>query len=211
MTVPARVSRRWLPSMMAFALAGCGGLFGDGPPAHLYRVTPVRSFSALPHLALQLLVDVPLAPAGLDTTRIALSRSAVSLDYFADSEWTDSVPNLVQTALLQSFENSKTLSAIDRESVGLRADFILKTEIRHFEALYDSADGAPTVWVEIVARLVNPASRDIVAQASFERRQPAAANEVPQIVVAFDQAQGGVVGDIVAWTARNPALSVKRR
>jgi len=30
-----------------------------------------------------------------------LSRSAVSIDYFADSEWTDRAPLLVQTALVE--------------------------------------------------------------------------------------------------------------
>lgn len=212
MTVPARVSRRWVPSAMALALAGCAGLLGGSPPAHLYRVTPIRAFPAdLPHLPVQLLVDVPLAPTGLDTARIALSRSAVSIDYFADLEWTDSALLMVQTALLELFENSRTVSAIDRELVGLRADFILKTEIRHFEALYNSPNGAPTVWVAIMARLVNPTGREIVAQASFEQREPASSNEIPRIVVAFDEALGRVIEDIVVWTARNPALSAKRR
>jgi cholesterol transport system auxiliary component len=208
----ARVSRRWVPSALALAVAGCATLLGVSPPPHLYRVTPKSTYPPnLPHPPVQLLVDTPLAPAGLDTTRIALSRSAVSIDYFADSEWTDRVPLLVQTALLESFENSRAITAIDRESIGLRADFILKTEIRHFEALYDSSNGPPVVWVAIIARLVNPSGRDIVAQASFERHEPASANEIPQIVLAFDEALGGVMEDIVVWTARNPALSAKRR
>ena len=213
MTAPAaRLSRRWLSSIMALAVTGCASLLGVGPAPHLYRVTPKSTYPAnLPHPAAQLLVDVPLAPAGLDTSRIALSRSAVSLDYFADSEWTDRVPLLVQTALLESFENSKAITAIDRESAGLRADFILKTEIRHFEALYESPNGAPDVWVAIIARLVNLSGRDIVAQASFERHERATANEIPQIVLAFDEALGGVMEDIVLWTVRNPALSAKRR
>jgi cholesterol transport system auxiliary component len=213
MTAPAaRLSRRWLSSIMALAVTGCASLLGVGPAPHLYRVTPKSTYPAnLPHPPAQLLVDVPLAPAGLDTSRIALSRSAVSLDYFADSEWTDRVPLLVQTALLESFENSKTITAIDRESAGLRADFILKTEIRHFEALYESPNGAPDVWVAIIARLVNLSGRDIVAQASFERHERATANEIPQIVLAFDDALGGVMEDIVLWTVRNPAFSGKRR
>jgi cholesterol transport system auxiliary component len=209
----ARISRRWLAAgAVAFLLAGCASLLGLHPPPHLYRITPKSTYPAnLPHPAIQLLVDVPLAPAGLDTPRIALSRSAVSIDYFADSEWTERVPLLVQTALVQSFENSKTIAAIDRETIGLRADFTLKTEIRHFEASYDSPNGAPEVWVAIIARLVNPAGRDIVAHASFERRERAKANDMPQIVLAFDEALGGVMADIVVWTARNPALSAKRR
>jgi cholesterol transport system auxiliary component len=213
MTAPAaRLSRRWLSCIIAFAVTGCASLLGLSPAPHLYRLTPKSSYSAnLPHPSVQLLVDVPLAPAGLDTGRIALSRSAVSIDYFADSEWIDRVPLMVQTALLDSFENSKAITAIDREAVGLRADLILRTEIRHFEAVYSSPNGAPEVWVAISARLVNPSGRDIVANASFERRQQAKSNDIAQIVLAFDEALGGVMEDIVVWTVRNPALSARRR
>jgi len=181
----------------------------DAP--QLYRVTSKSTYPAnLPRHSLQLLVDVPLAPAGLDTSRIALTRSAVSIDYFADSEWTERAPLLVQTALLGSFENSKAINAIGRESVGLRADFILRAELRHFEAVYDSPNEAPEIWVAISVRLINPASRDIVAQTSFERRERASANDMQSIVLAFDEALGGVMKEIVVWTVTNPALSGKR-
>lgn len=211
MTWPADgLSRRLVPSVLVLALAGCSGLFGGNAP-HLYRVTPKSTYPAsLPHRAVQLLVDVPLAPAGLDTARIALSRSPISIDYFADSEWTERAPLLVQTALLDSFENSKAVNAIDRESVGLRADFILKPELRHFEAVYDSPDGPPEIWVTINIRLVDPSERDIVAQSSFTRRERASANAVPAIVSAYDEALGGVMKDIVVWTVTNPALLARR-
>jgi cholesterol transport system auxiliary component len=197
---------------MALAVTGCASLLGLGPAPHLYRVTPKTTYPVnLPHPTGQLLVDVPLAPAGLDTERIALSRSAVSIDYFADSAWIDRVPLMIQTALLDSFENSKAITAIDRESVGLRADMILKTDIRHFEALYDSPNEAPEVLVAIIARLVDPLGRDVVAHAMFERRKQAQGREIAQIVLAFDEALGGVMEDIVLWTVRNPAFSGKRR
>lgn len=212
MTRPAvDLSRRFLPSVLVLALAGCSGLFGGGAPARLYRVTPKSSYPpALPRRSMQLLIDVPLAPAGLDTARIALTRSAVSIDYFADSEWTDRAPLLVQTALVQSFENSKAITAIDRDSAGLRADFVLKPEIRHFEAVYDSPNGPPEVWVAINVRLVNPADREVVAQTSFENRRRASANDMPSIIWAFDETLGAVMKDIVVWAVTNPALAAKR-
>ncbi len=211
MTRPtARLSRRFVPSVLTLTLAGCSGLLGGGEPVHLYRLTPKSTYPpGLPHRSVQLLINEPLAPAGLDKSRIALTRSPVSIDYFADSEWTDRAPLLVQTAILQSFENSRTITAIDRESMGLRADFILETEIRHFEAVYDSANGPPEVWVAIIVRLLNPSTREVVAQTSFERHQRASANDVPSIVSALDEALGGVMKEIVVWTVTNPALSVK--
>src|SRR5260221_4371790 len=166
MTGPAaRLSRRFVPSVVVLALTGCSGLFGGSAPAHLYRVTPMSTYPAnLPHRPVQILVDVPLAPAGLDSSRIALSRSAISIDYFADSERTDRAPLLVRTALIESFENSGTINAIDREAVGFRTDFILKTEIRHFEAGYDLPNGPPAVGAAINVRVVNPINPDIAAQ-----------------------------------------------
>jgi cholesterol transport system auxiliary component len=212
MTWPTgRLSRRLVPSAILLGLAGCSSLLGGSAPAHLYRVTPKSTYPPnLPHRSVQLLIDLPLAPAGLDTSRIALTRSAVSIDYFADSEWTDRAPLLAQTALLESFENTRAINAIDRETLGLRADFILKTEIRHFEAVYDSPNGAPEAWVSINLRLVNPAARDIVAQTSFEHRQQASANDMPNIIAAFDDALGEVMAEIVLWTVTNPALSARR-
>ena len=207
----AHPSRRLAACAVALAAAGCARLF-VAPPGRLYRLTPKSTYpSNLPHVTAQLLVDVPVAPAGLDTDRIALARSPITLDYFADSDWTDQVPLLVQAALVASFERSGTITAIDRESIGLRADFVLKSEIRHFEAEYGAAGGPPNAWVAIGARLVKMPERAIIAQASFEQRTAAAENEVPSVVAAFDEALGAVMKDIVVWTVGNPALSAKRR
>ena len=210
MTGSSRVTRRWVASVPVVVLAGCASLF-VATPGRLYRLSADGAYPAtLPRVTAQLLVDLPQAPAGIDTTRIALTRAPLSLDYYADSEWTDRVPALLQTALLASFENSKAITAIDRESIGLRADFILKTEIRHFEALSDGS-APPNVWVAMTARLVAMPQREIIAQASFERRVPAAANEVPAVVAAFNAAADAVIKDIVVWTVTNPALTGKRR
>ena len=205
------IARRRLAWAPVLALAGCASLFVATPPGHLYRLSTDTAYpSSLPHVSAQLLVDVPQAPAGIDVSRIALSRSPLSLDYYADSEWTERVSTLVQTALLVAFENSKAITAIDSESIGLRADFVLKTEIRHFEAVSDKRSAPPTVWVAMTARLVAIPQREIVAQASFERRVPAAADQVPAVVAAFNAAADAVIKDIVVWTVTNPALTRKR-
>ena len=208
MTGPTAVlPRRLLLAVGLLGLSGCPRWLVSPPPAHLYRLTPKSTFPPnLPRVTAQLLVDMPIAPAGLDTTRITLSRSPVSLDYFADSEWTDRVPPMVKSALVLSFAKSGAIVAIDRESIGLRADFLLKPEIRHFEAEYASGDTPPKIWVAIDVKLVKMPERVIIAQASFERQVAAAANDLPVIVAAFDEALGGVMKEIVLWTLANPAL-----
>jgi cholesterol transport system auxiliary component len=197
---------------LAPLLAGCGGLLTDAPKRSLYRVTPAPTFAAgLPRVTAQLLIAAPTAPAGLDTARIALSRTPVSLDYFADAEWTDRVPFLVQTALVEGFEKSAAVPAVGPDSGGLRADFVIETAIGDFQAIYDSPDGPPRISVRLNAKLVKMPERKIVAQISVSRDAKAAANALPEIVRGFDQALGGAVEEIVTSTIRNPALSERRR
>lgn len=194
------------PAILLVA-GGCTRLL-TGPAPDLYRLPAADAFPAgLPHVSVQLLVAVPEAPAGLDTRRIALSRSPISLDYFADSEWTDRVPTLVQTALIESFENSHTITAVGRDSIGLHADFILKSEIRRFEADYGAAGGPPTVWLKVVLQLVRMPAGEIIADTTLAARKPARANTVPDIVTAFAAAFDTLARQVILWTMTNPALS----
>jgi cholesterol transport system auxiliary component len=197
-----------LAALVAAGLAGCGGLLSDAPKRALYRVSPKFAFpTGLPHVGAQLLVATPTAPAGLDTERIALSRSSVSLDYFVDAQWADRVPYLVQTSLVEGFEKSAAIPAVGPDRGGLRADFVLETAIGDFAAIYDSSNGPPRVSVRLTAQLVRMPERKIVAQTSATREVNATTNAVPEIVRAFETALGGAIGEVVTWTLRNPALN----
>ena len=195
----------------AILLAGCGGILSEPPQRKLYQLKAPVSFTApLRHSSAQLLLALPNAPAGLDTERIALSRAPMSLDYFADAQWADRAPLLVQTALLDGFEKSGALPAVGRDSAGLRADFILETDLRDFAAAYDSPGGPPRVTVAFNVKLIKIPERKIIAQKSVARQQPAAADTIPEIVRAFDAALGGAVEEAVRWAVAQPALSSAR-
>ena len=206
-----RRSRTLAILMLAPLLAGCGGLLSSPPKRDLYRVNPTLAFPAgLPHATAQLLVASPTAPAGLDTERIALSRAPLSLDYFADAQWADRMPFLVQTALVQGFEKSAAITAVGLDNGGLSADFVLETAIRDFEAIYDPAGGPPRVSVALDVKLVRMPARRIVAQISVSREAKASANAVLDVVAAFDSALGGAVTEVVTSTLGNHALSERR-
>ena len=100
--------------------------------------------------------------------------------------------------------------AVGRDNAGLRADFILETDIRDFSAVYDSPTGPPLVSVVVHVELIKIPEHKIVGQRSITRRQRAAANAVPDVVRAFDAALGGVVEEVVRWAVTNTALSGRR-
>lgn len=197
--------RRLLRALAALPVAalapGCSlPVPGQGPPPELFRLTPKSTFREdLPTVDWQLVLETPVADAGLDTTRIALQRAPTQIEFYARSGWADRAPVMIQTLMVESFENSGKIVSIGRESIGLRADFILKSELRELQAVYVNG-GPPEAWVAIAAKLVQMPRRAIVASQSFDARVPAVADSLPQIITAFDEAVGKVLRRLVAWT-----------
>ena len=173
---------------------------GQGPPPDLFRLTPKSTFREdLPAVDWQLVLEPPVADAGLNTTRIALQHTPTQIEYYARAGWADRAPMMVQTMMVESFENSDRIVAIGRESIGLRADFILKSELREFQTVYYNG-GGPEAWVAINAKLVQMPRRAIVASQSFDARVAAQGNSLHEIIKAFDEAAGKVLRRVVEWT-----------
>ena len=198
--------RQFAGGLVLIGLGACDiPVPGQGPPPLLYRLTPKSTFSNdLPTVAWQLLVEAPVVQAGLSTTRIALQRSPTRFEYYARASWTDRAPDMVQTLILESFENSSSIVAVGRDSLGLRADFVLKIELREFQAEYGAA-AAPDIRVQLNAKLVKMPRRAIVASQRFESVDRATADRLEAIVDAFDGALGTVLRDLVEWTLRTGA------
>lgn len=184
----------------AFMLGGCAELLpGQGPPPRLFTLSPKSTFeTSLPRVDWQLVVELPIAAAGLDTTRVALYRNPLELEYYARASWTDRATQLVQTLIVESFENSHRIVAVGRESLGLRADFVLKAELREFQAMY--AGSNPSAVVQIHAKLVAMPERTIVASERFEAKVAASHDAIEPVIVAFDAALGKTLRDLVGWT-----------
>ncbi len=194
-----RLARGLVLALMAAALAACDGGLG-GPPAELYTLTPKSTFRAdLPTVDWQLVVNSPRAAGGLDENRIALRKHPTRLQYFAGVRWTDRAPTMVQSLLVESFENSGRIVAVDKQAIGLRSDYDLRTELREFQADY-FGDDAPLVRVRINAKLVKQPRRVIIASKSFEATSKIEGAGMLPIAVAFDDALGKVMKGIVEWT-----------
>jgi cholesterol transport system auxiliary component len=217
-----RKSRSWTRGAKMLAIiaavtlaASCDvTLPGTGERSQLYVLTPKSTYPEdLPKVNWQLLVEQTASPAGLDTQRIAVAYSPIELDYFARTNWTDRAPEMVLRLLVESFENSGKIIAVGRDSIGLRSNIVLKTELREFQAEYNritvsgqSSEGAtgsgkaPAIRVRIAAKLVKMPQRIITASRTFEYVVQAEKNSMEAIVGAFDQALGKTLKGIVTWT-----------
>jgi cholesterol transport system auxiliary component len=194
---------RYLILLILFILIpGCSPLKLPGPPPDLYNLTPKSTFDeGLPEVRKQLIIEEPVAAGGLDTSRIALRPHATQLQFYADSRWTERAPKMVQTLLVESFENTNKIISVGRQSIGLRSDFTLKTELREFQVEQSPDSENMNVRVRINAKLVQQPTRVIIGSQSFEyARETPSDSTMDEIVVAFDIATGKVIKRLVEWT-----------
>jgi cholesterol transport system auxiliary component len=207
-----RVLRAALILPLAGALAACEvAVPGQGPAPDLYRLTPKSTFAPdLPTVKWQLLLEQPLTNASIDTTRIGLQRSSTRVQYYARAGWSDRAPQMIQTLMIESFENSGRIVAVGRDSVALRADYILKTDLREFQADY-IAGPKPRVHITIIARLVKMPRRAIIGSKKFETVIEAPADTMEAIIAAFDEALGKVLKRLVEWTLVTGEATWKQR
>ena len=90
---------RTLAALIGLAfLSGCIDMLpGSGPAAKLYTLSPKSTFSdSLPPVDWQLVVELPIGAETLNTPRIALSRTPLTLDYYGGSRWSERAPVMVR-------------------------------------------------------------------------------------------------------------------
>ena len=205
--------RRALVLTLALALAGCSGalLPKPPPPPDFYRLSPAAASPVQTRpITTQLLVGDIAASGALDTTRIALTPIPTRVEYFADAEWTDRAPALVDNLLLDTLQRSGGFTRVAIRSLALRADYLVEGSLRHFEADY-GAGTPPRVRVAIELQLLRMPDGDIVAERRFAAMVAAAQNNLPAIAQAFDVAAHQALRDVPMWLAGSvPRPSSKR-
>jgi cholesterol transport system auxiliary component len=199
---------RLVIAALGLMLASCGGILPKPPPAPLlFRLTPTAENAAPAATGdAQLAVELPSAPASLDTERIALARGALSFDYFANAAWTDRAPLLAQTLIIESLENAGQIRVVARPSGELRPDAVLLTDLRRFEADYEGGD-RPTVRIRLDCTMVRMPERTVLSVRSFAGEAAASANDTPQIVAAFDEAFHQAMNGLAPWAAQTLAAT----
>ncbi|MGQ3028332.1 MAG: ABC-type transport auxiliary lipoprotein family protein [Ferrovibrionaceae bacterium] len=186
-------------------LGACEAIRLGGPPPDLFTLAPKYRFDPnLPKVDWQLVIEEPLSSGALDTNRIAVRPSQFELKYWADARWTERAPRMVQTVLIESFENTGKIVAVGRQAVGLRSDYNLKSELREFELDLYRNPNQPQARVRLNLKLVRQPREQIIASASFRNAEPARSLNLPDVIEAFNEAINKFLRRTVEWTLQAP-------
>ncbi len=134
---------------MGLVLAGFAGC--SSTPLATYDLTAVTVGAPSrprPHAVQNTLrVQLPDTISLLDTQRMVI-RTGSQLAYLKGAQWSAPLPQLLQTRLIETFDQSQRLKVLPPPGDG--AQFSLETDIRRFEADVTHS----TATVEIYVRLL---------------------------------------------------------
>ena len=182
-------------------IAGLERFTGGGakPVVRIVDLPAARAFPGLTKRpAGQLLVLEPTALAHLDNERVVVrGTDAGEPPTLPGAQWPDMLPKVVQTRMVQSFENAGYMGALGKAPEGTRSDHQLMLDIRTFQVSVGAATAVAEV--ELVGKIVSPEGR-IVDARTFRATAPVTKLDVDASTAAFNEAFGKVATEIVQWT-----------
>ncbi|MTI02294.1 ABC-type transport auxiliary lipoprotein family protein [Roseibium sp. RKSG952] len=201
--------RPFLLTLAIASLSGCAGLGTlkqASKPNDLYLLTPKSTFSSsLPRIRKQIVVEEPTATAAVNTDQIAIQPTPLQVQYLPRARWVDRAPLIVQSLLVESYENSNKVAAVGKSTVGLRADYLVVPDLREFQGIVIAQDGNSRkiqIEVRLNIKIIDEFEDQIIASSSFEEKVVSASEKTPDLVRAFDLALGRTMRDAVEWSVR---------
>ena len=180
--------------LLCLSLLGCA-LAGSRPPTTYDLVAP-RSFAASAKPApYQLLVYEPTTSSALDTSRLMVRPKADQVSYYKGIAWSDRLPRLIQTKMIETFQNSGAVKAVSPSS----GQYALATELRAFQI--DVSGGPAAAEIDLFAKLINTNTGRVIATKAFSARVPARTDAPGDAMAALNQAFTEVMQDTTTWVA----------
>ncbi|MCQ0986684.1 ABC-type transport auxiliary lipoprotein family protein [Jiella marina] len=187
------VTKPILAALLAMMVAACSSTV----PPDTFEISSPSQVPVSGSTRAQVLIPEPTAIKTLDSERIVVKPTPYSVEYLANSQWSDRLPRMVQLRLLQAFENTGRVGAVGVPGQGLAIDYQLVMEVRRFEI---DARGAATARIEISVKALNDRNGNVVRTRIFTAAAPVGGGENSGYVAALDRAFDQIAGEIVSWT-----------
>ncbi|MDJ0931233.1 ABC-type transport auxiliary lipoprotein family protein [Breoghania sp.] len=185
-------------ALLTAAVSGCAAVTGGPAPRDIYTLGAPTDFAGKAHHSrAQLLIASPHTLAALDTDNIAVISDGIAMSYFGGAAWSDRVQRLLQSKMIEAFENSGGVRAVGQPGEGLLIDYQIVTDIRAFQL---AVDGRRTAQVAFSAKIINDRNGKVVASRTFRAEVRVSGDTVDDAVTAINSATNQCLVDLVTWT-----------
>jgi cholesterol transport system auxiliary component len=181
----------YLAVIAGLSLANCAG---QAPAT--FDLRAIKSEARSIHWRGQWAIAEPSTVQAFSGDRLIVKDNNGSLSYLGGGQWADNLPVLVQTRLIQSFENAApSRAAIGRAGGRITPDYQLNSEIRSFHIEAETQEAV----VEISAKIINDRNGRILATRTFSQRVAISSISTEEAAKGLDAALSLVMTDIRNW------------
>jgi len=182
-------------------LGGCSVLGGGSrDPVTIYApAVHVQADASWPTVSWQLVVAKPSAARVVDSPRINVRPQPAELEVYKGATWSQPATDMIEEAVLRGFEDSGRITGVARTATGIRADYKLALDIRHFEADYQG-QATPSAVIEVNAKLIHVVDQRVVVDRTFRQQQAVGSTDIPAVAAAFERGLQQLTVDLVGWT-----------
>lgn len=193
-----RAGRIAIAAALAATLGGCA----TAPALVTYGLAaPVERVAAPMRLPGLILVVEPTAIALYASERVVVREPDGALSYLPGVQYAAPLPALVQTRVIETFENASRIGGVARPGDRVTPNYQLNSTIRTF---WIDAQANLAV-VEIAVRAVDERDGSVADAKVFSARVPVAAIEGRTAMLGLEAALAEVMLDIVRWAGTGRA------
>ncbi|MCD4511476.1 ABC-type transport auxiliary lipoprotein family protein [Brucella pseudogrignonensis] len=184
-----------VPALVVGLLAGCG----TTTPLDTFNLSaPQPNVSSPSRKSIQLLIPTPTALKALDSENIVISSSPGSIEYLKGAQWGDRLTNIVQSRIVQAYENTGVFGGVGRPGDGLAINYQILTDLRMFGV--QVYGGQRVAVVELAVKLMNDKNGEVRSTRVFRSSVPVSGATNSAYVKALDAAFDRTVSEVVGWT-----------
>lgn len=186
--------------LLVLTIAGCLPTRTESPPTHAFRLTldPERTEARPADInGPILLVSMPLAEPGYETTKMVYLKRPYELEQYAVNQWVDAPARMFASLVGERLSRTGWWRAVVPPSASIRGDFRL--DMYGFALQQEFLQDPSRVRISVRAQLIDVRDARIVGTRVFETVENAPSEDAYGGVVAANQAVAALLDDMAAW------------
>jgi cholesterol transport system auxiliary component len=185
---------------LVLTVAGCYPTRTESPPTHTFRLSlnPEGNEARPPDFnGPILLVSMPLAEPGYETTKMVYLKRPYELEQYAVNQWADTPTRMFAFVMGERLSRSGSWRAVLPSSSAVRGDFRLDTY--GFSLQQEFLQNPSRVRISVRAQLIDLRESRVVGTRVFETVENAPSEDAYGGVVAANQAVVAMLDGMVSW------------
>jgi phospholipid/cholesterol/gamma-HCH transport system substrate-binding protein len=147
----------------------------------------------------QLLIPEPEILGKLFNDEIQVRAAAGTPAASFEAKWPDALSRVMQSRIIQSFENANYLNIIGRQPEGLTVNYQLFIDVRRFQV---TTLPTPVADIQFSAKIVGDNGK-ILGAKLFQASVPASIADEASVAASLNDAFGKAVTELVVWTCKS--------